>query len=63
MGAVGGELVEDEVLIPPVTFEQIALDEANVMLAAWGHRMGPMERGNVAGVNGYPAISVESSRQ
>lgn len=33
-------------LLPPVTFEQIALTEANACLIAWGHKMGPLERGD-----------------
>lgn len=34
-----------------VSFERIDLKEANRLLTSWGHRMGPLERGNVAGVH------------
>lgn len=33
-------------LFPPVTFEPISLAEANSCLVKWGHKMGPLERGN-----------------
>lgn len=33
-------------LFPPVTFEPISLGEANACLAAWAHKMGPLERGD-----------------
>lgn len=33
-------------LLPPVTFEPIALDDANACLQAWGHQMGPLTRGD-----------------
>ena len=32
-----------------VTFEPVQLAEANEMLAAWGHKMGPCVRGNARG--------------
>ena len=38
-------------LIPAVTFEQITRTQANELLVAWEHRMGPLERGNSAGVH------------
>jgi hypothetical protein len=38
-------------LIPAVTFEEIGLAHANELLQAWAHRMGPLERGNSAGVH------------
>ena len=38
-------------LLPAVTFEEVTLDEANDCLRAWGHKMGPLERGNEAGVH------------
>jgi len=38
-------------LIPAVTFEQIDLAEANRLLSEWGHKMGPLERGNESGVH------------
>jgi hypothetical protein len=38
-------------LIPLVTFEEIDLAAANECLVAWGHKMGPLERGNQAGVH------------
>lgn len=34
-----------------VTFDRMPLAEANALLEQWGHRMGPMKRGNVAGVH------------
>lgn len=36
-------------LFPIVTFEPVDLLEANQLLAAWGHRMGPCKRGNSRG--------------
>ena len=33
-------------LFPLVTFEKITLPAANMLLVAWGHRMGVLERGN-----------------
>lgn len=38
-------------LIPAVTFEQIALAEANALLIQWAHQMGPLNRGNSSGVH------------
>lgn len=38
-------------LIPLVTFEEIDLFSANECLTRWGHKMGPLERGNQAGVH------------
>jgi len=32
-----------------VTFETVSLNEANQMLEAWGHKMGPLKRGNQLG--------------
>lgn len=34
---------------PLVSFDEIDLDRANRCLREWGHRMGPLERGNEAG--------------
>lgn len=36
-------------LVPVVTFEPIELAQANRYLVAWGHKMGPLERGNQVG--------------
>ena len=33
-------------LFPFVIFESVTLNEANKCLAAWGHKMGPLKRGN-----------------
>lgn len=38
-------------LFPLVTFEEISLTRANDCLRAWGHKMGPLERGNEAGLH------------
>lgn len=38
-------------LIPVVTFEEISIDTANACLVHWGHQMGPLERGNKAGIH------------
>lgn len=38
-------------LCPLVSFDEISLAEANQLLERWGHRMGPMERGNLTGVH------------
>jgi len=38
-------------LIPLVTFEEISLVQANDCLLRWGHKMGPLLRGNEAGVH------------
>ena len=38
-------------LIPLVTFEEICLEAANDLLERWGHKMGPLKRGNQAGVH------------
>lgn len=40
-----------DMLIPAVTFEEIDLAAANKCLVAWGHKMGPLERGNQSGVH------------
>lgn len=55
-------------LFPLVTFDQISLESANACLRSWGHKMGPMERGNVAGLhyalfeNGEPvAVAMAAS--
>jgi antitoxin VapB len=36
-------------LLPLVTFDSISLGRANECLTAWGHRMGPLQRGNQRG--------------
>ena len=33
-------------MFPLASFDQVDLAEANRLLVAWGHRMGPLERGN-----------------
>lgn len=38
-------------MFPLVTFEQVTRAVANDCLVEWGHRMGPLERGNVAGTH------------
>lgn len=38
-------------LFPLVSFDEVSLAEANAMLVRWSHKMGPMERGNVAGIS------------
>lgn len=38
-------------ILPPVTFEEIDLATANACLVEWGHRMGPLLRGNQAGTH------------
>jgi hypothetical protein len=38
-------------LFPVVAFEEVSRADANAMLMRWGHKMGPMERGNLAGVS------------
>jgi len=38
-------------MFPITSFEQISRVEANRCLIAWGHRMGPLERGNEAGTH------------
>jgi len=43
--------VTTRMLLPAVTFEEVTLDEANDCLRAWGHKMGPLERGNERGVH------------
>lgn len=55
-------------MFPLVAFEEISLPEANVLLVAWQHKMGPLERGNQAGVhyalthNGRPvAVAMTST--
>lgn len=34
---------------PLVSFDKIELEDANRLLVQWGHKMGPLERGNEAG--------------
>jgi hypothetical protein len=53
---------------PLVSFDEISLERANDCLRAWGHRMGPMERGNAVGLhyalyeNGEPvAVAMAAS--
>lgn len=55
-------------LFPVVTFDSISLARANALLVAWGHRMGPLERGNSAAlhchalfVHGEPVALATSS--
>lgn len=55
-------------LFPLATFEPVALPTANALLERWGHRMGPLERGNTASlhahalvVNGNPVAIVTTS--
>jgi antitoxin VapB len=36
---------------PLYAFDQIDLAQANALLVRWGHKMGPLERGNVVGVH------------
>lgn len=38
-------------MFPLVTFDGIGLHQANELLVAWGHKMGPLERGNSVGVH------------
>jgi hypothetical protein len=38
-------------MIPLVTFEEITKEEANKLLILWGHKMGPLCRGNQAGLH------------
>jgi antitoxin VapB len=38
-------------MFPLATFDAIRLPEANTLLQAWGHRMGPLERGNSAALH------------
>lgn len=40
-------------LFPPVTFEPVTLGEANDCLRAWGHKMGPLERGDAERLEHY----------
>lgn len=47
-----GAVVESgRFLIPAITFEEIKLDEANDYLIKWGHKMGPLLRGNSSGIH------------
>jgi hypothetical protein len=39
------------VIHPLVTFDQLKRGEANALLDAWGHKMGPCERGNEQGLS------------
>jgi hypothetical protein len=41
----------NKVLTPLITFEQISLAHANECLSQWGHKMGPLNRGNQSGVS------------
>ena len=41
-----GVVVVPESIFPMVRYDRIALDTANDCLEAWGHRMGPLKRGN-----------------
>lgn len=41
--------MQESLLQPMVTFEPVTLAEANEMLVAWGHKMGPCIRGNSRG--------------
>lgn len=38
-------------MFPIATFESVELDRANRMLVDWGHRMGPLLRGNSAALH------------
>ncbi len=38
-------------IAPLYAFDQIDLAAANALLVRWGHKMGPLERGNVVGVS------------
>lgn len=38
-------------MMPLVSFEEVSRQRANELLVQWGHKMGAMERGNVAGVH------------
>lgn len=38
-------------IAPLYVFDEIELAEANALLLRWGHKMGPLERGNTAGVH------------
>jgi hypothetical protein len=56
------------VILPLVAFDQIDLAAANGCLVEWGHKMGPLERGNESGKhfalfeNGRPvAVTMQSS--
>lgn len=40
-------------LLPPVTFERVTLAEANDCLLTWGHRMGPLARGDADHMEHY----------
>jgi hypothetical protein len=47
--AVGTRLVDPLVgpsMFPMIAFDRINLDDANRCLIAWGHKMGPLHRGN-----------------
>lgn len=35
-------------MFPLAAFDAVSLQQANALLLAWGHRMGPLERGNSA---------------
>ncbi len=34
------------ILLPLITFDRIELEDANLCLESWGHKMGPLHRGN-----------------
>lgn len=38
-------------MFPIASFDEISLPVANSLLESWGHRMGPLERGNQSGVH------------
>lgn len=38
-------------IAPIVAFDEISRADANRCLVAWGHKMGPLERGNVRGLH------------
>lgn len=38
-------------MFPLATFDTVPLAEANHLLSKWGHRMGPLERGNSAALH------------
>jgi antitoxin VapB len=43
-------------MFPAATFDAITLAEANRCLIEWGHRMGPLERGNSAALHCHALI-------
>ena len=46
---MSGELLQPD-LFGLVTFQPVSLSEANVCLRNWGHKMGPLHRGNQGAV-------------